>query len=82
MNNLLHKTEKQVSRIEQYIQEIREEIGNQMGTSPAFLYHALNEIIGIKRELQSVRDILQPLDEEFKEILHKWKLHKKKGSKS
>ena len=81
MNNLLHKTEKQVFRIEQYIQEIQEEIGNQRGISPTFLYHALNGIIGIKRELQFVRDILQPLDEEFKEILHKWNLHKKRGNK-
>lgn len=81
MNSLLWKTEKQVERIERYIREIREEIGTKIGTSPAFLYHALNEIVGIKRELQSVRDILQPLDEEFKEVLRNWNIHKKGGNK-
>ena len=81
MNSLLWKTEKQVERIERYIREIREEIGTKIGTSPAFLYHALNEIVGIKRELQFVRDILQPLDEEFKEVLRNWNIHKKGGNK-
>ena len=81
MNSLLWKTEKQVERIERYIREIREEIGTKIGTSPTFLYHALNEIVGIKRELQSVRDILQPLDEEFKEVLRNWNIHKKGGNK-
>jgi hypothetical protein len=81
LNSLLWKTEKQVERIERYIREIREEIGTKIGTSPAFLYHALNEIVGIKRELQSVRDILQPLDEEFKEVLRNWNIHKKGGNK-
>ena len=81
MNSLLWKTEKQVERIERYIREIREEIGTKIGTSPAFLYHALNEIVGIKRELQSVRDILQPLDEEFNEVLRNWTIHKKGGNK-
>ena len=81
MNSLLWKTEKQVERIERYIREIREEIGTKIGTSHAFLYHALNEIVGIKRELQSVRDILQPLDEEFKEVLRNWNIHKKGGNK-
>ena len=81
MNSLLWKTEKQLERIERYIREIREEIGTKIGTSPAFLYHTLNEIVGIKRELQSVRDILQPLDEEFKEVLRNWNIHKKGGNK-
>lgn len=81
MNSLLWKTEKQVERIERYIREIQEEIGTKIGTSPAFLYHALNEIVGIKRELQFVRDILQPLDEEFKEVLRNWNIHKKGGNK-
>ena len=81
MNNLLWKTEKQIERIEKLVKEVREEIAQKNETRLSFLSHTLHSLKGIQDDLLQIRNIMQPLDEEFKDVLNKWNLHKKEGNK-
>jgi sialic acid synthase SpsE len=77
MNNLLWKTEKQIERIEKLLKEVKEEITQKNETRLSFLIRSLHSLRSIQTDLLQVRNILQPLNEEFTNILHQWNLHKK-----
>ena len=77
MNNLLWKTEKQVSRIEKLLQEVKAEIAQKNEKRLPFLLHSLHALRSVQADLLQIRNILTPLDEEFKNVLYQWNLHKK-----
>lgn len=77
MNNLLWKTEKQVERVEKLVKEVKEEIAQKNETRLSFLLHTLHTLRSIQADLLQIRNILQPLDEEFSNTLRQWNLHKK-----